>query len=153
MCIFIFNCKTHAQKWNCASTARSMRHEPERQVCGSASHVVDGVFYVSSGETKRWKHSLASYIVRRRFSMRWLATRSDVIKFTTPLRHSWRKSKSHNYRTKSLNCLLIVVYLMMKLLHGTPAAVAFHTAVPNLIHLVVQIYHDAASVMLCKIWR
>jgi hypothetical protein len=30
-----------------------MRRQSEKLLCGSVSHVVDGVFYVSSGETKR----------------------------------------------------------------------------------------------------
>jgi hypothetical protein len=50
---YMFTYKTHAQMWNWASTARSMRRLPEGLVCVSASHVADVVFYVSSGESKR----------------------------------------------------------------------------------------------------
>jgi hypothetical protein len=41
---------------------------------------------------------------------------------------------------------------MIKLLRVAPAAIPFHTAVFNLIHLAIQICRDTISVVLCKIY-
>lgn len=104
----IINCTTHAQMCNWAPNFGSMRRLVEGPVCVSAGHVPDVVFYVSSGETKRWKHHSRHTLSTSRYALIGSTFWRHIVKFTTPLRHSRGKSNTLNSHTKTEIVLSLV---------------------------------------------